>query len=350
MTTMLDAVARRPELVGLSFQRTVDRELLHRRALSEVFLTDCRPLDEHGYVAAAQLPPLHSYYTDHLHRRPLVDPMLLLECCRQAETYGGHVVFGVPTDTAFILRDWSLRVDGPAALARAAGPAELGMVVHTTGRRAIGGALRALVYEIDLVLGGRTMGHAHISVGYLPRAAYEQVRHGRRGSVPPSSAALTPQAGGVPVPPHLVGRANPANVLLQDVRLHADGLVARIRPAVDHPSMFDHAQDHLPGMVMTEAARQAGLLALNDLYGLSPTRWVMTGMGASFSAYAELDAPTLVRVRPAIAPGSPDTCELVAELSQDGNVIAEATLTMRRPAASLGPIADTAETDVVAGR
>lgn len=350
MTTMLAAARRRPELVGLSFQRTVDRNLLHRSALSEVFLTDCRPVGDDGYVAAAQLPPLHSYYTDHLHRTPLIDPMLLLECCRQAETYGGHVVFGVPRDTAFILRDWSLRVTGPTALARAGGPVELAMVVHTTGRRAVGGSLRALVYEIDLVLGDRTVGHAHISVGYLPLASYQQIRHGRRGSVPPSSATLAPPPVGVPVPPHLVGRANPDNVLLQDVRLTSDGLTARIRPAVDHPSMFDHAQDHLPGMVMTESARQAGLLALNDLYGLSPSRWVMTGMGASFSAYAELDAPTLVRVRAAERSGWPDTCELVAEVEQDGTVIAEATLTMAQPAASAGPIPTPAGAAVLAGR
>lgn len=305
MTTTLAAARRRTELVGLSFQRTVDRHLLHRSALSEVFRTDCRPVADDGYVAAAQLPPSH---------------------------YGGHAMFGVPGDTAFILRDWSLRVTGPAALVRAAGPVELAMVVQTTGRRAVGGALRALAYEIELVLGERSIGHAHISVGYLPSASYRQVRHGRRGSVPPTSASLAPQPAGVPVPPHLVGRANPDNVLLQDARLTSDGLTARIRPAVDHPSMFDHAQDHLPGMVMTESARQAGLLALNDLYGLSPSRWVLTGMGASFSAYAELDAPTLVRVRAAERSGWPETCELVAELEQDGTVIAEAMLTMAQTA------------------
>ena len=315
-------------LANLSFQRTVDRRLLHRSALSEVFLTDCRAIDEHRYVAAAQLPPLHAYYTDHPHRTPLVDPMLLLECCRQAETYGGHEVFGVSTDTRFILRDWSLRIDGPDALVRPRGPVELAMTVTTSGARRMAGALRALVYNIDLVLAGRPAGRAHISVGYLPADSYAHVRNGRRGSVPPSSTSLSPPAGGVPVPPQLVGRSNPDNVLLQDVRFDADGFTARIRPAVDHPSMFDHAQDHLPGMVMTEAARQAGLLVLADLHGRSPARWVLTGMGASFSAYAELDAPTLVRVKPALADNRPDTCELMAEFEQGGTVIAEAAVSL----------------------
>jgi plasmid stability protein len=326
MTTMLAAAPDLTEVAGLDFHRTVDRRLLHRSALSEVFLTDCRRVDEHRYVAAAQLPPLHAYYTDHSHHIPLVDPLLLLECVRQAETYGGHEVVGVPADTKFILRDWSLHLASPDALVRPAGPAELGMVVTTSGARRVGGALRALVYETELVLAGRPVGRTRISVGYLSAGSYALLRHGRRGSQPPSSTDLVPQVGGVPVPPHRVGRANPDNVLLRDVRATEDGLAARIRAAVDHPSMFDHAQDHLPGMVMTEAARQAGLLALDELYGRSPAHWVMTGMDASFSAYAELDATTTVRVKPALTSGRPDVFELIAEFEQDGTVIADAVL------------------------
>ncbi len=320
------------ELATLTFRRTVDRALLHRSALSEVFLTDCRAVDADRYVAAAQLPPSHTYYTDHLCRRPLVDPMLLLECCRQAETYGGHAIFGVPWDTRFILRDWSLHTAGPSALVCPGGPAELAIAVTTTGGRWFSGALRGLNYEMDMVLGGLPAGHAHISVGYLPAESYDLVRIGRRGSAPPSSISVRPRPDGVPVPPHLVGRSNPENVLLLDPVLGADGLTAGIRTAVDNPSMFDHAQDHLPGMVLTEAARQACLFTLNDMHGLSPSPWVLTGMRASFAAYAELDAPTLVRVRPALpVPEVATAWELQAEFEQNGATIAEATLIMVQP-------------------
>lgn len=316
-----------PDVAGLTFQRTVDRALLHRSALSEVFLTDCRALDAHSYVAAAQLPPSHAFYTDHLNKTPLVDPMLLLECARQAETYGGHAVFGVPTDTRFILRNWSLRIDDVDALTRAAGPDEVTMLVTTREARRIGGALRGIVYEIELRLRGRLAGRVHISVGYLPAGPYSEIRLGRRGSPPPTSTSIDPQAAGVPVPAHLVGRRDARNVVLVDARTDGTELTARVRPPLDNPSMFDHAQDHLPGMVMIEAARQAGLLALNDLHGLSPSRWVMTGMRAGFTAYAELDSDTLVRVRP-LESGAPDARELVAEFEQDSRVIAEARLSM----------------------
>lgn len=328
MTAQLATESATIDLTGLTFQRSVDRTLLHRSALSEVFLTDCRAVDDHTYLAAAQLPPSHAFYTDCLSNRPLIDPMLLMECARQAETYGGHAVFGVPVGTSFILRDWSLRVDDVAALTRPAGPSEVAMVVRTHDHRRVGGALRGLVYEIELLLGGLRAGLAHISVGYLSAETYRLLRQGRRGSAPPASTSIHPLPTGVAVPPHLVGRRDVGNVVLMDASTGDAALTARIRPAVDNPSLFDHAQDHLPGMVMIEAARQASLLALNDLHGLSPSRWMLTGMRARFTAYAELDADVFVRVRPRAVADRPDIWELTAEFEQDSAVVAEATLSM----------------------
>lgn len=321
-------VASTAGVTGLTFQRTVDRSLLHRTALSEVFLTDCRIVDDHTYLAAAQLPPSHAYYTDHQHRSPLIDPILLLECARQAETYGGHAVFGVPAHTRFILRDWSLHIDDVAALARTVGPVEMSMVVHTGEDRWVGGSLRGLVYGIDILLDGRHAGRARISVSYLPEETYHHLRRGRRGSPPPSSTSISTVFAGTPVPPHLVGRSNADNVVLQDARVEGAGIAACVRLALDNASMFDHTQDHLPGMVMTEAARQAGLLVLNDLHGLSPFRWVLTSVRASFAAYAELDATTLVRARPHLPADPLGVWELTVEFEQDLNVVAEAVLTM----------------------
>ena len=70
----------------LGFEHTVARSLVHRRNLSELFLTDGVRLDSAHFAAAAQLPMIHYYYTDHL-TDDRVDPLLLLECCRQAETH-----------------------------------------------------------------------------------------------------------------------------------------------------------------------------------------------------------------------------------------------------------------------
>lgn len=70
----------------LSYSRTVDRTLVHRDSLGEVFLTDLQPLGTASYVAAAQLPRSHAYYGDHLLSPNVYDPVLLLEACRRAHS------------------------------------------------------------------------------------------------------------------------------------------------------------------------------------------------------------------------------------------------------------------------
>lgn len=320
----------------LSYLRTVDRTMLHRSALSEVFLTDCRPVDAERYVAGAQIPPWHAYYGDHPTAGRLVDPMLLLECCRQAETYGGHAYFGVGFGTKFVLLDWSMTLAG-AGLATRPGPAELAIAVTTRGHRRVGGTLRGVTYEMAMYAGDDPVGQVRIGVAYLADEVYRELRGRYRRDTPPTSTALAEPgasrwwAAGSPVPPALVGRTNPANVLLLDPVTTHDGLTARVRPAVDNPSMFDHAQDHLPGMVMTDAARQAAVLVLGDLHGIAPAHLAMVGMRASFSTYAELDAPTAVHAGPGVDIPRPDGArgmawEVPVAFAQDGREIAEAVL------------------------
>ncbi len=205
------ATASAAGLLGLTFDRTVDRSLLHRYALSEVFLTDSRRIDDRDYIAAAQLPPFHAHYTDHPAGGAGIDPMLLLECARQAETYGGHVYFGVPTGTHFILRRWSMRIDAPHALRRPVAPTELRLTVHTHTARVVDDQLRALTYDVGLVLAERQVGTVSIQVAYLDSAAYRQLRGRRRGdSIVPTSADVIAGRVGVPRPERR--RVTPAQV------------------------------------------------------------------------------------------------------------------------------------------
>jgi hypothetical protein len=61
-----------------------------------------------------------------------------------------------------------------------------------------------------------------------------------------------------------------------------------------HPSMFDHPQDHLPGMVLAEAARQLALFAAHDGRGISPARSVLADLNVTFAKFGELEPDTLL--------------------------------------------------------
>ncbi len=345
MTTTLGRGTSAIGLAELSFDRTVDRRLLHRHALAEVFLTDSNRIDERDYLAAARIPPFHTYYRDLPGSAGHLDPLLLLECARQAETYGGHVYFDVPFDTNFILRRWSMSIERPDLLTSDVD--ELGLAVRTHNARSLAGVLRALTYTIDLVVGAETAGTVHIDVAYLTGEAYQEMRTGRRDGRPPvTSADLTTGAAQQPLPsgrvlaPDRVGRSDPGNVVLYEPLFEARSASARMRVPLRHPSMFDHPQDHLPGMVMMEAARQLGLVVLAADPKIAPASAQLVGLEASFSQYCELDEITVVRAgRPLPATDSGEPVPVRVTFEQQGRTAARATLLFQvpTPAGRRGP-------------
>ncbi|MEU3840465.1 AfsA-related hotdog domain-containing protein [Streptomyces sp. NPDC028635] len=283
-----------PGLRELEFVRSVDRRLLHRRALSEVFLTDTAAVDGQRFLAGAQLPSSHAYFTDHV-GHTVVDPMLLLECARQAETCGAHRHLGVDDDTKFVLQSWSMRLPG-LFHAHSGDPAELTMDVTTDRPAGASAPARSAAYDMRFFLGGEEVGEVRMAVGYVSSAAYSVIRSKRRGSPPVSSDDVAAVPATVDAPD--VGRGSAVNALLTEPVRDGDGIVAGVRIPTDNPSMFDHAQDHLPGMVLTEAARQAALLCGARVLGQPAEATTMTGFDLAFTRFAELDALTTVSVSP----------------------------------------------------
>lgn len=91
---MLIQGMRKRGKTGLSWERTVDRALVHRDAIAEVLLTDIVQLDETSFEVAAQWSRSHRVYRPDRDGRH--DPMLLLETVRQTGLALSHHGFGVP--------------------------------------------------------------------------------------------------------------------------------------------------------------------------------------------------------------------------------------------------------------
>jgi hypothetical protein len=276
----------------------------------------------HRFAAAALLPVAHPHYSAHTGAaNRVLDPMLLLECCRQAETYAAHAFYGVEPDAAFVLKSWTLSMV-PGAFTQLPGhdaPTQLVIGGRTHGLRMVAGAARGLTQDFELWADERPVASARIEVGYLSRAAFTTLRaRGRR--TPPDSSLdhdsldHVSQAG-QPVAPHVVGRVRAEDTLLLDLRGTPDETTADLRLPTGNPSLLDHAHDHIPGTVLVEAARQLAIVAADRYRKMPPDQTVMTRMSALFSAYAELDVPTTLRTR---ATDGPATVEVV----QDGARIA----------------------------
>jgi 2-oxo-3-(phosphooxy)propyl 3-oxoalkanoate synthase len=312
---------------------TIDRTLVHRDALSEVFLTDSQPTGEDSYRATAQLPKSHAYFGDHLLRPPQYDPLLLLESCRQAALAGSHLHYGVPTEHKFILTVLSLRITHLDQLMIHENPGVLSMDVTTHDRRVRDGFVTGLDHTLNLAIDDCRVGQAEVGLRFKSPEGYDELRLGARdGNPPPLSSTQEQKPAGLPLYPAYVGRTDPDNVLLLGVQATDDGHAsATLRIPGEHPSMFDHAQDHLPGMVLAEGARQLAMHLILETYGLSVSKMLLSNIDAAFSQFGELEAQTSLTatVGETEAAGFP----VRVDVQQDGESIAklDCTLTPTSP-------------------
>jgi hypothetical protein len=130
----------------------------------------------------------------------------------------------------------------------------------------------------------------------------------------PGCAARTPAH---PVAGDLVGRDRPADVVLAPADLPGTWLL-RVDP--EHPIFFEHPTDHVPGMALLEAMRQAARCLL------FPARMLPTGVHSSFSRFVEFDSPCLVRAEPQ-STGPNGESVIRVDLEQQGRVCASGLVT-----------------------
>ncbi|MFE3071889.1 ScbA/BarX family gamma-butyrolactone biosynthesis protein [Streptomyces sp. NPDC059247] len=292
---------------GISFDRTISRRLVHRASVTEVFLTDAIMAGSGRFLVGAQLPRNHALFRPEGAGR--ADFMLLVEVVRQAGIFLSHRYHDVPLGHHFIFKALSLHIADPAALGVGGGP--LGIVLDVKAVTPEGPRNpRRFDARFDMVIevGGRECARASAGVTVIDGVRYARIRQRGRaarpiGTGPAGTPAggygdgrgvLCPVPGTVPVPG--TGAAG-----TREWRLHVD-------PA--HPGYFEHPSDHVPGMLILEAFRQAALLACRPggsvgVPGAGPEVFpdsatgALVSMDTEFRAFGELSAPVTVDATPA---------------------------------------------------
>jgi len=72
---------------------------------------------------------------------------------------------------------------------------------------------------------------------------------------------------------------------LSDLSGTGGSTTAKVTPRFSNRALFDHPYDHIPAMVITEAARQLALAS----FGAAARDGLLTGVNANFHRHAELD-------------------------------------------------------------
>ncbi|MFB0631829.1 ScbA/BarX family gamma-butyrolactone biosynthesis protein [Streptomyces sp. AB3(2024)] len=293
-----------------SLTSTVPKELVHRASVAEVLLTDWERVDHSRFAVSAQWPRSHSFFT------PIAgtyhDPLMCVETIRQIGSLLGHAEFGVPFGQHFLLWDLSVTVV-PEHLQVSRTPASLDIDVSCTEVRRRNGDLGGLNYEAVVHRAGHVVATGRVSYTCTTPAVYRRIR-------PPHTLlpGHKPLPLTAPVAPQSVGRVSPTDVVLSPT-----GTPDRWQLRVDslHPILFDHPVDHVPGMVLLEAARQAASAALGR------SSLLPLNISGDFKRYAELDVPCFIEAERLHdgAPGGEET--VVVTGHQDGHLVFGSTVT-----------------------
>lgn len=279
----------------------VTREYVHKVDASEVLLTEWAETAPDTYRILANWPARHRFYGP---RNGLHDPLLFAETVRQTVPLLSHAAYDVPFGHR---QSWSsLRFSlSPAALT--AGEEDTAVELRIACRDVVrrSGRLAAVNMEVDLVRDGITVGTARTHFANHAPALYDRIR-GRYADLAWATGRAVPPAP--PVSHARVGRDRP-----EDVVLSASDVPGRSRLRVDlsHPVLFDHPVDHVPGMLVLEAARQAAQALTH------PRPVTVVGLDAVFARYGEFDAPCWVHASLLDTPGRSMSRAIVSLVQND---------------------------------
>ncbi|MGH8883249.1 MAG: ScbA/BarX family gamma-butyrolactone biosynthesis protein, partial [Stackebrandtia sp.] len=253
--------------------------LVHRAAVSEVFVTSLAATHDGFFQVGAQWPRAHQFFGP---KSRLHDPMLLTESIRQATLAIAHQYYQVPHDSHFVMNEISYEID-KQGIELGCRPADVVLTAVTSDIRKRGKTVAGMRIDFTCHRDGRRAGAGHVTWRCISAATYARVRGAR------IDTTEVREKQPAPVAPHLVGRQQDCAVVLAPSAV--DNLWL-IRVDTDHPVMFDHPVDHVPGMMAMEAARQAALLVMGDAHAV-PVKGSF-----AFDHYVELDAPCVVAAAP----------------------------------------------------
>ncbi|MFF3941633.1 ScbA/BarX family gamma-butyrolactone biosynthesis protein [Streptomyces phaeofaciens] len=222
---------------------TVPKELVHRASVAEVMLTGWERVGDHRFAVAAQWPRGHSFFAVDGRYNPLI----AAETIRQTAVLLAHAEYGVPLDRRLLVKDIGVSTL-PEHFDIGWTPAALELRVAALASTGHDGTLTGLRVNVEILRDG------HLAATGGCALSSDTAANDQAPGPLPQVIALTP-----PVPPQTVGRLSPLDVVLSAMGRPDQWL---LRVDIGHPVFFDRHIDHVPDMMLLEAACQAMAMTL----------------------------------------------------------------------------------------
>jgi hypothetical protein len=255
------------------FDQTVSRKLVHKRQISEVFLTYADLVGPTSFVIGALWPAWHAYYEMLVNR---CDSLLTTETVRQATILTAHQFFDIPLGCHFLMNGISIHMVG-SYQAKPMEPVEIVLHVEVDNIQRRGGQVFGLRSTIKFFTHGSFFAVGTGDLQLVSAKCYARLRGNiattpaSQKNVPTASAAKTSLIKTIPLSVDNEGKS--AKLCWELLVLSA------------HPLFFDHPVDHVPGMLIMESIRQAARQYTN-----SPNA-DLTLFEAQFHSFLEFEQP-----------------------------------------------------------
>ncbi|WP_128380669.1 ScbA/BarX family gamma-butyrolactone biosynthesis protein [Streptomyces cavernae] len=216
------------------------------------------------------------------------DPRILAQSIRQSGLVIAHAEYDVPLDHQTILKTLDFTV-APGFRVPRGRPSILRVEVDVSAPQLGRRTPNALHMALRILHGTTTVAQVESGFGWISPPVYRRLR---------GEYAATDWAGWqVPPPtiPELVARPDAVDVVLSPGDRANRWL---LRNVVANTVLFDHAVDHVPGLVLLEAAQQAAHALL------APDVFAPTRIATRYSHYVEFDQPCWIEAESLPAPAA----------------------------------------------
>ncbi|CAD5925361.1 MULTISPECIES: ScbA/BarX family gamma-butyrolactone biosynthesis protein [Streptomyces] len=286
-----------------------DQGLARKTVSTEALVTSWRRSSDTTQTVTVQWPQQHSFYTVSTRYSPL----LVIESLRQALAVLTHTVHDIPLSHRLGWEHIRSTVDPEALWAGPTSPSVELTITHTKVKRRPGGSVH-LASQVEATRDGVALGEAELHYTTHPPAIYNRLR-GRYADARQAFAQALPLTP--PVPPAHVGRSSVRDVVLSPTSTAHQW---QLRVDTTHTVLFDHPHDHVPGMVLLEAADQIARAEAQ------PQAAIPVAFDTTFHRYVEFDRPCVLTAEP-VEPDAQGRSRVLVSAFQADQVVFRTTVT-----------------------
>jgi 2-oxo-3-(phosphooxy)propyl 3-oxoalkanoate synthase len=283
------------------------RTLVHKRFSENVLLTGIRASAADHFACTGSIPSAHALFTDR-GRVPREDILFYTEVGRQASLAVTHAYLNVGLDDVFIFeRSEAELTNAIWSLPSTADTVQIEITLREVVRRKT--AVTRVIADHVMSVGDDIVFRGTGTWTIQTAALFKRLRRGsgdRRVAADGASSSAD-------------------NVVLSALESRDGALAASLIVDCTHRYFFDHACDHVPGMLLLEGCAQMALGACAGS-GAPSTRMAVMGYEAEFTQFVECDLPTSLTARlnpePTTTAAAATTIEI---LIAQGGVVAGTT-------------------------